>query len=218
MPTNPKVFSNGEANFLIDGPSGYLELLTQSTKDPVKGVAVICHPHPLHQGTMHNKVVSTLARAFLNANLHAVRFNFRGVGQSEGCFDNSIGEVADLMAVLHWVDKVLHTPPLWLAGFSFGAYIAAKGATQHACQQLYSVAPAVTHQPFQTLGPVVCPWEIIQGDEDEVIPAFEVTAWYQAAAKNQPHMSLHMLKASHFFHGNLIILRDLVTKTMIGDK
>jgi alpha/beta superfamily hydrolase len=214
MILNPDDFPEKEAHFLIDGEAGRLELLTTSPENPSNGVAVICHPHPLHLGTMTNKVVHTLSRAFHNQGLHTVRFNFRGVGKSEGTFGHSIGEVADLMSVLNWVDTVLEQPKVWLAGFSFGAYIAAMGATRHLCCQLYSVAPAVNHQPYNELPPITCPWIVIQGEKDEVISPELVYIWYEKM--NKPNMQLIKLPdTSHFFHGNLINLRDLVEKSFV---
>lgn len=216
LPTNPTAFPSGETNILIDGPAGQLELLTFAAKNPAKGVAVICHPHPLQEGTMHNKVVHTLSRAFHRQDVHAIRFNYRGVGKSEGQYGNSIGEIDDLMAVLSWTDAVLDSPKVWLAGFSFGAYIAAMGATKHSCQQLFSVAPAVTHQPFENMSLIDCPWVVIQGEADEVIAAEEVFKWFNQHAEQQSHMTLVKLpNASHFFHGDLIVLRTLVEKAFV---
>lgn len=213
MILNPDNFPEKEAHFLIDGEQGHLELLTTSPDNASNGVAVICHPHPLHQGTMTNKVVHTLSRAFHNQGLHTVRFNFRGVGKSEGTFGHSIGEVADLMSVLKWVDTVLHKPKPWLAGFSFGAYIAAKGAMQHSCQQLYSIAPAVNHQPYDDLV-ITCPWVVIQGENDEVIAPDLVYEWYEAV--KTPNMQLiRFPETSHFFHGKLVELRNSVEKSFV---
>ncbi len=212
---NPDKFPEGDAHFLIEGDAGSLELLTTSPNVPAKGVAVICHPHPLYQGTMTNKVVHTLSRAFVNQSLQTVRFNFRGVGKSEGTFGNSIGEVADLMAVLKWIDRVLQTPALWLAGFSFGAYIAAMGAVKHGCRQLYSIAPAVNHQPYAELPPINAPWVIVQGEQDEVIAPNLVYDWYENAKK--PNMQLiKMPETSHFFHGHLVTLREHVERVFVS--
>lgn len=212
---NPTEFPSGETTFLIDGAVGQLELLTLSVSHP-QGVAVICHPHPLHQGTMHNKVVHTLSRAFQQLGLHSIRFNYRGVGNSEGQYGNSEGEVADLLAVLKWADKVLNAPKVILAGFSFGAFIAAMGATQHACEQLYSIAPAVTNQPYEKLTGVNCPWIVIQGELDEVIAVNEVYDWFEKQQASMPQMALlKMANASHFFHGHLIALRALVQESFI---
>lgn len=207
---NPTEFPAGETHFFIDGAVGDLEVLTLAANHP-RGVAVICHPHPLHLGTMHNKVVHTLSRAFHHQHCHTVRFNYRGVGKSAGQFADSIGEVDDLLAVLAWVNRVLMAPKVWLAGFSFGAYIAAMGAYQHSCQQLFSVAPAVTNQPYAALKPMTCPWIVIQGEQDEVIEPSAVYAWVKERQRIDPQIRLiTMPTASHFFHGQLIELRNLV--------
>lgn len=213
-------FPLGETTFLIDGPAGKLEVLTLSPKEEAQetalGVAVICHPHPLHQGAMHNKVVHTLSRAFHNKGLHTIRFNFRGVGKSEGAFGHSIGEVEDLTRVIAWARSVLPDAPLWLAGFSFGAYIAAKGATLHSCQQLYSIAPAVPNQPYVTLDPIDCPWIVVQGGKDEVIDPDAVYTWFDITKLQNPKMQLiDMPEATHFFHGGLALLRNKVEETVL---
>jgi uncharacterized protein len=207
-------FPSGESHFLIEGPQGKLEVLTLAAKD-AQGVGIICHPHPLHQGTMHNKVVYTLSKALHQKGLHTVRFNFRGVGKSEGTFDNSVGEVSDLMAVIDWVDTVLMQPKIWLAGFSFGAYIAAMGATRHTCQQLLSIAPSVENQPYDALTSISCPWVIVQGEADEVVSPTAVYTWFERYKQHHPAMSLiRMPQTSHFFHGNLIILREIIENAL----
>lgn len=211
MIKNPSQFLLGEQHFLIEGPQGDLELLTLSAPQ-ARGVAIVCHPHPLFQGTMHNKVVHTLAQAFHRQGLHSVRFNYRGVGKSEGQFGHSVGEGEDLQAVINWVQSVVDLP-LWLAGFSFGAFIAAFAAQHTPCQQLYSVAPAVANQPYGELT-INCPWVVIQGDADEVSKPGLVYEWFE---KHQ-RASMQLIKlpgVSHFFHGNLIVLRDLVEQTLL---
>ena len=212
---NPTQFPSGEITFLLDGPMGHLELLTLAGVNPPRGIAVICHPHPLHQGTMNNKVVYTLSRAYHQKGLYTIRFNFRGVGKSEGAFGHSEGEVEDLMAVLAWADKVLPQTPLYLAGFSFGAYIAARGAVSHACQQLISVAPAVTHQAYDMLPILTCPWVVIQGTKDEVIAPEAVYTWFEREKARQPDITLLKIdNASHFFHGCLTTVRTLVEESL----
>jgi len=207
---------SGENRFLIQGPAGHLELLTLAAKEDAKGVAVICHPHPLYGGTLDNKVVHTLSRAFYHQGLHSVRFNFRGVGKSEGSFGHSEGEVEDLAAVLAWVDEVLPAQKIVLAGFSFGAYIAARGALSHSCEQLYSIAPAVSHQPYDLLPLLSCPWTVIQGEADEVISPQDVYAWFEKRQLSEPSMKLLKIpETSHFFHGHLITLRTLVEESLV---
>lgn len=208
-------FPTGETSFLIPGPQGQLEALVYSAGESNR-VAIICHPHPLFQGTMNNKVVYTLSRAFQNSGITAIRFNYRGVGKSAGTFGDSIGEIEDLRAVMAWVKERVPHVEFYLAGFSFGAYIAASGAALEPCVQLFSIAPAVPNQPYNTLPKITCPWVIIQGEADEVISSEAVYEWFERV-KNY-HSSLTLIRmpgASHFFHGELITLRTLVEQNLV---
>lgn len=215
--TDPTHFPEGEKPFLLSGPAGWIETLGLQTKQSPQGVGIICHPHPQHEGTMHNKVVYTLSRAFTNKGLHAVRFNFRGVGKSEGHFDHSVGEVDDLKAVIDWVKTVLPGLPIYLSGFSFGAYIAARGASLETCRQLFSIAPAVPNQPYEDLPAIPCPWVVVQGEEDEVISPQKVFAWYESTRqKTTVPMTLFKLpETSHFFHGKLVMLREIIEDNLL---
>lgn len=208
-------FPAGETSFIIPGPQGQLESLVYSAGDSNR-VAIICHPHPLFQGTMNNKVVYTLSRAFQNAGITAIRFNYRGVGNSTGTFGDSIGEVEDLLAVMAWVKEKVPSVEFYLAGFSFGAFIAASGAACGNCIQLFSIAPAVTNQPYNALPKINCPWVVIQGEADEVIAAESVYEWFEHAKSHQSSLKLiKMPGASHFFHGELITLRSLVEENLV---
>ena len=197
-------------HFSISGPVGQLEL--QTTPDQgAECVAVICHPNPTQQGTMNNKVVTTLAKAFQQQGCATVRFNFRGVGASDGAFAHTVGEQEDLKAVLAWVEQVLPASRVVLAGFSFGSYIAAAVAAQWSSDklmQLVSIAPPVNMYDFDCLSKLACPWLVVQGDQDEIVPADKVVAW-----ANRHTVSLEIMAgAGHFFHGRLIELRELIIK------
>jgi len=207
----------GESHLLIQGKAGQLECIVQRQPE-AKGIGIVCHPHPLHHGTMKNKVVHTVARAFHNKGIDVVRFNFRGVGKSAGQFGDSVGEIEDLQTVIQWLQTTanLNFLSLYLAGFSFGAYIAAQGATQSSCKQLFSIAPAVTNQPYQTLGKIECPWLVVQADQDEVISAQAVYDWFEMRKQQQSDMKLIRLsEASHFFHGKLIYLRQQIENNLL---
>lgn len=203
------------STFLLPGPAGALEILTgcPAPERAVSATAVICHPHPQRGGTMHNKVVHTLARTFGDLGLRTVRFNFRGVGASEGSFGDAEGELDDLLAVVAWVRQQRPNDQLWLAGFSFGGYVAARGAQQTSVAQLVSVAPAVNMYYFKSVAsPPNVPWLVIQGDADDVVPAQAVVEW---AGKMQPPPQLVVLKGvDHFFHGRLHDLRDTLTQKL----
>lgn len=196
-----------QQTILISGPAGQLEVLTAPGNGPEKDtVAVICHPHPVHGGTMNNKVVSTLHRVCRDLHIPTVRFNFRGVGQSEGEFAQGVGEIDDLMAVLRWTKEHYPDKTFWLAGFSFGSYIAAAAATRWPCEQLISIAPPVHHYDFSLADQIHCPWIVVQGDEDDVVPPDEVYQWLDGLAK--PPQLIRISEADHFFHGQLLRLRD----------
>ena len=195
---------------VIDGPAGALEARAEVPRvDGGAAVAVICHPHPLYQGTMENKVVHTLSRACTRLGVPAVRFNFRGVGASQGEHDAGVGEVEDAVAVVEWARKRWPARPLWLLGFSFGGVIAAQAAIRCHAEQLVSVAPAVRRLKLQLQLTEHLPrWLIVQGEADELVPAEEILEWLNEVP---PGPELFCVPgASHFFHGQLTELRTLV--------
>ncbi len=202
-------FGVGETTFVIPGPAGDLEVLTATPKPEQKvipPIAIICHPHPLFAGTMNNKVVTTLFRVSQDLGLRTVRFNFRGVGKSAGTFDQGHGELEDLFAVVAWVKKTLPDAPIWLAGFSFGAYIAAKAAIQMPVERLVCVAPPVINFKMENFPSITCPWIVVQGDQDDVVLPEAVFQW---AANMQPApVVMKIIGAGHFFHGKLLELRE----------
>ena len=142
QPTAATDFPCTNDTFLIQGAIGELELLTACPPDAAAQpiTAVICHPHPLHGGSLQNKVVHTLARGFGELGARSVRFNFRGVGRSSGVYDNGMGETEDLLAVIAWVRARRPRDRLWLAGFSFGAYVALRASVRFDPAQLVLVA------------------------------------------------------------------------------
>ncbi len=189
----------------IPGPAGDLEvLLSPAPENPHPAqeyFAIICHPHPLFGGTMHNKVVTTLAKTFQQLQIQTLRFNFRGVGQSAGTYAEGEGEQQDLLAIIHWLQQAAPTAGLWLAGFSFGAYIAIRAATKSPCAGLVTIAPPVNHFPLAELPDLTCPWIVVQGDQDEVVPAAEVFAWLEKLTTKP--LLIRFPEAGHFFHGQL---------------
>jgi len=194
----------------IAGPAGAIEALTACPKEHagVAATAVICHPHPLHGGTMHNKVVHTLARGFGDLGFASVRFNFRGVGASEGSFAEAEGETADLLAVLDWVRRQRPHDRIWLAGFSFGAYVALCAAAEANVAGLVTVAPAVHLYDFSTLHLPDCPWLLVQGDADEVVPVDTVHRWLSTLKR--PPETVILPGVGHFFHQRLNDLRAVL--------
>lgn len=196
--------------FSIDGPAGALELAVDEPTGVCKGVAVVAHPHPLFGGSLSNKVVQTLARAFVQSGWRAVRFNFRGVGHSAGVHDNGLGERDDLLAV---VKSQAAEGPLCLAGFSFGAFV-----TSHVVQHLYpardlsrlllvgtaasrfTVAPVPLDLHDRTL--------VVHGEVDDTVPLSLVLDW----ARPQYLPVTVIPGVEHFFHGQLPLLKSLALK------
>ncbi|MDH3442104.1 MAG: alpha/beta hydrolase, partial [Gammaproteobacteria bacterium] len=193
----------------IDGPAGQLEAVYEvPAAGDVVGAAVVCHPHPQHGGTLHNKVAHTLARAFLRMDFAVLRFNFRGTEKSEGHFDDGVGELDDALAAIAWMRTKQADGEFWLAGFSFGAAIAVRAAVQIDVDGLISVAPAVSRFASGLATQPQCPWLIVQGDEDELVGVDETIDWVNSL---QPGPELLILPgAEHFFHGRLIDLRQAV--------
>lgn len=197
---------------LISGPAGNLEIMLTEPNRAPRAIAIICHPHPLHGGTMHNKVVTTAAKAFLDCGAIVVRFNYRGVENSEGEFDNAVGECDDCRAIINWALKRYPNLPLWLAGFSFGAYVATRVAHDYSLAVLcVGIAPAIKHYSFSELTNLDCPWLIVQGDEDEVAPCQPVQQWWRLGNKTDAQQLIILPGAGHFFHGRLIELREIIS-------
>lgn len=198
----------------IPGPVGPLEAIVEAPGGEPRAIAVVCHPHPLYQGTMRNKVVHTVARAANRLGAPAVRFNFRGVGQSAGAWDEGRGETDDALAVVAWARDRWPDSPLWLAGFSFGAHVALRAAVQARPAALVTVAPPVGRFPVGDTPEPDCPWLVVQGEADELLDYREVAAW--AAARNAaPRLEL-LPETSHFFHGRLVELQGIV-QDFLGD-
>jgi uncharacterized protein len=190
----------------LAGPAGGLETLTACPAGTARAATVvICHPHPLHGGSMQNKVVHTLARGFGEHGVRSVRFNFRGVGASEGRFAHGDGETEDALAVLEWVRGQRPHDAIWLAGFSFGAFVALRAARVAQVAGLVTVAPAVHLYDVSEIRLPDCPWLLIQGEDDEVVPVTVVQRWLTGL---HPHpQAVFLPGVGHFFHQRLNELR-----------
>ena len=206
----PGEFPSDRSEFLLRGPVGVLECATDVPEqtDERPATIIICHPHPLHSGTMHNKVVTILERSMRELGLRTVRFNFRGVGASEGEHDDGYGETDDLFACTEWMRRTRPDDSLWLGGFSFGSYITLRAALNLDIGQLISIAPPVHRYSFDSLQHPECPWLVIQGDEDEVVNIDDVRSWVDSC-KPPPDLIV-MEEADHFFHRRLMDLRGLL--------
>jgi uncharacterized protein len=189
----------------VAGPAGVIETAIDRPAGSSRGLAVLCHPHPLHGGTLHNKVVQTLARAFTGLGYTSVRFNFRGIGTSQGGWDEGRGEVDDALAVV--AAHRTTGQPLVLAGFSFGGYVASQAAARLAplapAERVVLIAPAVAN--FQT-ATVPADSLVVHGEADDVVPLAAVFDW----ARPQALPVTVLPGAGHFFHGQLPVLKQIV--------
>ena len=210
--------SRDSQRFLIDGAAGKIEAVLHSPATDGhfadRGmVAVACHPHPLYEGSMDNKVVTTLARCYRDLGIAAARFNFRGVGASEGEHDHARGEVDDLIAVADWLRRRYHARRVLLAGFSFGSAVAAAASfrvpdTAH----LVLVAPPVDRYEYDRDSAFNCPLCVIMGDRDELVDAVGVYRWIDHLST--PAELIRMPEATHFFHGHMVSMRSELTATL----
>jgi len=193
---------------LIEGAVGKIAIrMTRPGDSSASKWVVLSHPHPQFGGTMNNKVITTLERAFQRLGYGTVAYNFRGVEASEGEYDGGDGEQADLVAVVAWLRQNQDVGHLTLAGFSFGSYIALKQAEYLKADAICTVAPPVSMMDFSQIAPQM-PWILIQGGQDEVINAKEVLDWLWHLPK-QPDVYWRA-QASHFFHGQLVWLKKVI--------
>lgn len=209
-------FPTQETTFIFAGPVGDIEVLATPHAEgkSAPATAIICHPHPLHGGALRNKVVTTLARAFRDLGLKTVRFNFRGVGKTFGTYDEGRGESDDLLAISKWVKTCFPQDEIWLAGFSFGGFVAANTAAKVPAAQLITVAPPVGRFNMHNLPLVPCPWLIIQGEKDDVVQPERVFEWAEMLSP-QPTL-IKIPEAGHFFHGQLLELRQHVENSLLS--
>jgi alpha/beta superfamily hydrolase len=210
----------GTTRTLVDGAAGRIEVASNLPLN-THAIAVIAHPHPLYGGTMDNKVITTLAKAFVDAGIAAFRFNFRGVGGTEGVHDQGHGEADDLVRVVEHAREVVSHAPLYLAGFSFGGAVATRASERVDFQQLVLVAPGFRRITEQGMGQAPDPNDpnlgspgrhgptntlVIHGDLDETVPLSDSIAW--ATVREVPVAVVP--GGEHFFHRKLHVLREIV--------
>ena len=196
--------TRGERRSSIAGPAGALEVALNVPEGNVRGIALIAHPHPLQGGTLDNKVVQTLAKTFAALGYAATRFNFRGVGLSEGRFDDGIGETDDALAALAAAKLEFGELPVALAGFSFGSYVQTRVAHAIAAERMVLIGPAVKRFPIEAVPPDTI---VIHGEEDDVVALADVLAW----ARPQQLPIIVFPGCGHFFHGRLPQLQRVIT-------
>lgn len=203
--------AGGRERLSIEGAAGAIECALSGPRGdggngtPL-GTLLVCHPHPLYGGTMDNKVATTLAAAGNDAGLAALRFNFRGVGDSEGLHDEGRGEAEDCSRLADWLREATAGLPLLLAGFSFGGFVALRAQAEIAPAGLLTVAPAARYlAPDEPAHWPACAWLTMHAADDDVVPLAQTQ---ERLAKADPAPRWHILEAGgHFFHGRLDALR-----------
>ncbi len=191
----------------VKGPAGNIECLWEECSG-AKSAGLICHPHPLYGGSMYDAVVDSIGRAMMACNLSVLRFNFRGVGASEGKHDRGEGEASDVNCLLDWIRDDRNIPSIYLAGYSFGALVALNAASIWPGQisQLFLVAPPIGYQSVPQSLP--CPVTVIAGDQDQVIDQDALNNWVECAGVEQDY---HVIPgADHFLTGFHTELEGLV--------
>jgi alpha/beta superfamily hydrolase len=212
----------GSSRSTLEGAAGRIEVAVTRPREP-RAIAVIAHPHPLFGGTMDNKVVTTIARAFTEAGAATWRFNFRGVGESQGSHDEGRGETDDMLRVIEHARGEGAALPLWLAGFSFGGAVAVRASARAEFAQLVLAAPGFRRFTGHGMGEAPDPHDaalgepgrhsssntvVIHGDLDETVPLSDSIAW--AAAREVPVVVVP--GGEHFFHRKLHVLREIVSR------
>jgi alpha/beta superfamily hydrolase len=209
----PILTTSGEHLFTFQGGVGILEaILTMPNKRCGAYIALLGHPHPLQGGSMTNKVVTTMARAFKELGIPSIRFNFRGVGQSAGNYDAGMGESEDMLILRQlWLDNYPNNHIIW-AGFSFGSYVAYRACARSNHGLLLTIAPPIHHYSYQEWLPTPNPWVIFQGDCDEIVPLSLILDF---AACTDPVLSVvRFSDAGHFFHNHLIVLKSEIIRVV----
>jgi uncharacterized protein len=189
-------------NTFFEGPVGRIEAILKSPAQPVARTAVVCHPHPLHGGTMHNKVVYRLANAFYHVGFATLRFNFRGTGLSAGQHDFGNGEQEDLMAAMAHIEQIYPGAEMWLAGFSFGSAVALRVACRHAGPHgLVAVGLPVSIYEFKEAAGCTLPKLFVQGEFDQFGSPDRLKSFFDGLA--EPKKMVVIEGADHFFEGKL---------------
>ncbi len=211
---------------IFNGPSGRLEARYYHSKEPKAPVALVLHPHPLHGGTMNNKVTYAMFKALVNQGFSVLRFNFRGVGKSRGEFDDGIGELEDATCAMDWIqDQNPESGIFWIAGFSFGAWIAMQLMMRRPeIMSFISVSPPANKYDFSFLSPCTASGLIVQGSKDTIVPE-KYPANLADKLTMQKNIDIEykvVENADHFFRDQMDILEnsfaEFIEERLIADK
>ena len=201
---------------IIPGPEGRLEARYQKGKDQRSPICLVLHPHPRQGGTMNNKIVYNIFHAFKNIGFATLRFNFRGVGKSQGSYDNGVGELTDAAAALDWLQNENPTAQnTWIAGFSFGSWLALQLLMRRPeIAGFVAVSPPANLYDFSFLAPCPASGLIIQGTDDKIVEAEQVSELVDKLnkQKNLKVVYKKLIGADHFFKNELDDIQDVITK------
>lgn len=213
MQIRDKLIIPGEHSLFLPGQVGLLEsVLTVPSILDQRFLAIIGHPHSLQGGTMNNKVVTTMVRAFKDLNIPSLRFNFRGVGKTTGGYDQGVGESEDMLEIAHLCQQEMPTVKLIFSGFSFGSYVAYRAAAQCDHALLLTIAPPVHHFDYTEFVPTPKPWILFQGDDDDVVTLQSILEFI--AKSSYPIVFERFSETGHFFHGRLLDLKMRLIETL----
>ena len=202
-------------NTFFEGPAGRIEAILKEPSGEVTRAAIVCHPHPLFGGTMHNKVVFRIAKAFHQSGFAALRFNFRGTGRSEGSHDEGRGEQDDLRAAISFIEQKYPGAEIWLAGFSFGSAVMLRVACDHGpVRALVAAGVPVSKYDFEHIVTCAKPKLFVQGGLDEFGPTVDIKKLFDVLP--DPKRMKIIDGADHFFEGRLEELEQAV-KEFIND-
>ena len=205
---------------IINGPEGRIEARYQPGREPTSPIAIVLHPNPQHGGTMNNKVVYAVYQTFQKRGYAVLRFNFRGVGRSQGRFDRGEGELSDAASSLDWLQS--HNPnaaACWVAGFSFGAWIGMQLLMRRPeISSFISISPPANMYDFSFLAPCPSSGLVIQGDEDDIVPAESVNKLVQKLSNQRDiNIDYRLVEgANHFFHDKLDELTGEIDGNVLG--
>lgn len=197
-------------NTFFEGPAGHIEAILKEPDGPVRRAAIVCHPHPLFGGTMHNKVVYRIARAFQDSGFSVLRFNFRGVGRSQGEHDDGLGEQDDLRSAIKFIEEKYPGAEVWLAGFSFGSVVMLRAAScDDRARAIIAVGVPVSKYDFSEIARCGKPKLFVQGSLDQFGSAGDLKRLF--ASLDDPKELKIIEGADHFFEGRLNELVDAIT-------
>ena len=203
-------------NIIFNGPDGRLEGRYHQSKNSDAPIAIVLHPHPLHGGNMNNRIIYNMFHAFVEQGFSVLRFNFRGVGRSQGVFDGGIGELSDAAYAFDWMQQFnKNSPYCWIGGYSFGALISMQLMMRRPeIIGFISISPPANTEDFSFLAPCPSSGLIVHGENDDLIP-IETTSTLASKLNTQKNIEVEFSAvkgANHFYENKIDVLKKEVIK------